>query len=246
MINRSLAGWKALNKVGKRRILKNERSFLEKSEDSLQFSFSLQNSYRNSDLLGSTLQSDSISWSNHWTLCLSVEKSLFKKFRVKPIESRNQGSRVKFQKKIVFPRRFEYKEVVQTILKTVGCVGREFGIQKGELSVFICSDETMKLLNICSRLRNKSTDVLSFSALEEKEKEEEDQVIGDIVISIDRANKQAKEHHRSLYQELTVLTVHGFLHILGYDHETSVKDALKMQFLERRLLARLQNPNKIL
>jgi probable rRNA maturation factor len=68
---------------------------------------------------------------------------------------------------------------------------------------------------------------------------EDDTVLGDLVISIDTAHRQAQELGHSLEHELRVLLVHGLLHLLGYDHETSAEDAEEMRAAERKLLDRL-------
>ena len=64
-------------------------------------------------------------------------------------------------------------------------------------------------------------------------------VLGDLVISVDTAQRQADERGHDLRTELRVLLVHGLLHLLGYDHETGAEDAAEMQAAEHKLLGRL-------
>jgi len=62
--------------------------------------------------------------------------------------------------------------------------------------------------------------------------------LGDIVISLEKAKAQAKEKKITYYKELEILLIHGLLHLLGYDHEKTEKEARRMRRLERALLTR--------
>ena len=88
-----------------------------------------------------------------------------------------------------------------------------------EISVLICDADTIHELNRDYRNVDAPTDVLSF-ALNEGEDDipEEEKALGDIVINLDRAIAQAEEFGHSKEREMAYLSVHGFLHILGYDH----------------------------
>jgi probable rRNA maturation factor len=108
-----------------------------------------------------------------------------------------------------------------------------------ELSVVLCNDPHIRALNRTHRTIDRPTDVLSFAMQEGDGLLEDDTVLGDLVISIDTAHRQAQELGHSLEQELRVLLVHGLLHLLGYDHETSAEDAEEMRAAERKLLDRL-------
>jgi probable rRNA maturation factor len=108
-----------------------------------------------------------------------------------------------------------------------------------ELSLVLCSDPFIHRLNQQHRGVDAPTDVLSFPMRDEGGGDE-DPVLGDVVISVPTAARQAGEHGHSLEHELRVLLVHGFLHLLGYDHETSEEDAAEMRAAEGRLLAVLQ------
>ena len=91
--------------------------------------------------------------------------------------------------------------------------------EDAEISVLICDADTIHELNRDYRNVDDTTDVLSF-ALNEGEDDipEEEKALGDIVINLDRAIAQAKEFGHSKEREMAYLSVHGFLHILGYDH----------------------------
>ena len=89
----------------------------------------------------------------------------------------------------------------------------------------------MKELNRKYRGKDKSTDVLSFSMREGEDfPNNEKENLGDIVISLDRANKQAKEFEISLEDEIKRLLDHGCLHLLGYQHEDVSEDKEKEMF----------------
>ncbi|MDQ0158660.1 rRNA maturation RNase YbeY [Alkalibacillus salilacus] len=107
--------------------------------------------------------------------------------------------------------------------------------ESAEMSVTIVDDETIKQINADYREKDYATDVISF-ALEEQGEGELDIVgddlpvhLGDIVISFDRAKAQANEYDHSLNRELAFLSVHGLLHLIGYDHETKADEKAMFQ-----------------
>lgn len=100
----------------------------------------------------------------------------------------------------------------------------------GEVALVLTGDRAVRALNARYRGKDKPTDVLSFPG------PGGEAGLGDIVISVDTAARNAREYGRTLPQELDVLALHGFLHVLGYDHET---DDGTMDRLEKRLRRRL-------
>ena len=96
------------------------------------------------------------------------------------------------------------------------------------LSVSIVNDSQMKKLNRRFRKKNRTTDVLSFPQLEGKQFLTAHPEIGDVIISLPTARRQAKEYGFTLELELARLTIHGVLHLFGYDHERSRKDEKKI------------------
>jgi probable rRNA maturation factor len=100
----------------------------------------------------------------------------------------------------------------------------------GDLAVVFAGDVLLRRLNRDYRAKDKPTDVLSF------EGSGGDMGLGDVIISVPAARRNARALSRSLDRELEVLALHGFLHVLGYDHET---DSGEMEALEKRLRARL-------
>ena len=98
-----------------------------------------------------------------------------------------------------------------------------------EISLLLADDETIQELNKSYRNMDKPTDVLSFEI-------ESDVMLGDIIISVETAKRMAIEYNISLDREIAFLFIHGILHLLGYDHETSVEDEEEMFALQTKLL----------
>lgn len=113
-----------------------------------------------------------------------------------------------------------------------------FGLPEGELSVVLCDDAFIHPLNRDWRGKDKPTDVLSFAQREGEGANPDDNVLGDVIISVETATRQAEERGHPLGHELRVLLVHGILHLLGYDHEED-EEAEEMEALERDLLGEL-------
>ena len=107
------------------------------------------------------------------------------------------------------------------------------GLNKVELSIVLVSDAQIKRLNKLYRNKDKPTDVLSFPI---GEKVKGWLILGDIVISVDTAKRQAKELGYSLEEELKRLLVHGLVHLLGYDHELGGEEEKKFFELEELVL----------
>ena len=104
-----------------------------------------------------------------------------------------------------------------------------------ELSILFCGDGRMRSLNRRYRRKDKSTDVLAFPA-EGPGTGTERPLLGDIVVSIPYAARQARKRSEPVAREVDRLLVHGFLHLLGYDHEV---DDGEMDALEADMRARL-------
>ena len=106
---------------------------------------------------------------------------------------------------------------------------RSLGVS-GEVALVLMRDPAVRALNARYRGKDKPTDVLSFPGPGGTAG------LGDIVVSVDTAERNARRRGRTLQRELDVLALHGFLHVLGYDHET---DDGTMNRLERRLRRKL-------
>ena len=102
-----------------------------------------------------------------------------------------------------------------------------------EVSVTLCDNEEIRELNKKFRNIDRATDVLSFPLFDDDgmdaHVEELDCMLGDIVLSLERARGQAEEFGHSFEREVAFLTVHSTLHLLGYDHETSPEEEADMR-----------------
>ena len=105
-----------------------------------------------------------------------------------------------------------------------------------EVAVLLTDDAAMRALNRTWRGQDKPTNVLSFPAAPSPARAT--RALGDIVVAYETVMAEAVAHGKSAEQHLSHLIVHGFLHLLGYDHENDA-DAAKMEDCERRILATL-------
>jgi|LSQX01.3.fsa_nt_gb probable rRNA maturation factor len=106
-----------------------------------------------------------------------------------------------------------------------------------EISLLLCDDKMIQELNKSWRSEDKPTDVLSFPLLDEEEPDitAEELLLGDIVISLDSAARQAMEYGWNTEEEVLRLFTHGLLHLLGYDHKNQ-KEEQEMRSAEEKLL----------
>lgn len=111
-----------------------------------------------------------------------------------------------------------------------------------ELSVLFTGDEQIKALNSDWRGKDKATNVLSFPAFASTRTGPIPPLLGDIVLAAETVKREAAEESKPFQNHLAHLIIHGFLHLLGYDHETD-GEAEEMEEVERRALARLAIPD---
>lgn len=145
--------------------------------------------------------------------------------------------RITYENKVT--EKNEYENIIESVCKEGAHI---YGLDEdAELSVVLCDNTYIHELNKTYRNIDRPTDVLSF-ALNEGEEEGYDgpdtKLLGDIVISLDKTLEQADEYGHSFERELAYLTVHGMLHILGYDHMTD-EDKTEMRKEEEFVLHRL-------
>lgn len=144
-----------------------------------------------------------------------------------------------------------YKDVVENkdyedLIETV--VDKCFSVEKLEnlnlyLSVTLTTPAEIRLINNEYRQIDKETDVLSFPMFEKYEidamvesgKNDIPEAIGDIVISVERVREQAEEYGHSFERELAYMVVHGFYHVMGYDHMID-EDKVVMRAKEENIL----------
>jgi rRNA maturation RNase YbeY len=123
------------------------------------------------------------------------------------------------------------RNLIERILSAVG-------EPNAALSVEFIGDRRMRRLNAQYRGRDMTTDVLAFAMREAPGPRS--MLLGDVVVSVPRAAKQAAEQGHPVKHELAVLLIHGILHLLGYDHERGTSEAHRMRRKERALLLAVQ------
>lgn len=135
-----------------------------------------------------------------------------------------------------------YKEIIKKVLKKC------FEIEKLEnknlyVNVVLTNAKNIKNINKEHRGIDKETDVLSFPMFEREEianlENVNEDILGDMVISIERVEEQAKEYGHSFERELAYMVVHSFYHLLGYDHMTE-EDKKEMRKKEENVLEILE------
>ena len=131
------------------------------------------------------------------------------------------------------------QEALDAVRRAVLTVGELYGVMDAEVSVTLTNDAHIHALNRDYRGVDRPTDVLSFALTESEEPEIFDApggvVLGDLVISLERAAAQAETYGHSFLRELSFLTVHGMLHLLGYDH-IEEEERLEMEEEQRRVM----------
>lgn len=142
----------------------------------------------------------------------------------------------------------ENSKYEKTIKKVVEKCFEEEGISDSKLclTVTLTNPENIRKINKEYRKIDKETDVLSFPMFEKQELDEmiakkqfeHEDVLGDIIISIARVEEQAKEYGHSFERELSYMVVHGFYHVMGYDH-IKEEDKVKMRPKEENVLNKL-------
>ncbi|MEQ9320241.1 MAG: rRNA maturation RNase YbeY [Polyangiaceae bacterium] len=108
---------------------------------------------------------------------------------------------------------------------------RELALEGVELSVALVDDACIQELNRDFRGKDRPTDVLAFAMREGEAmpESEELELLGDVVISVETARRQAERRGRRLLDELTMLLGHGLLHLLGYDHATKAEEKVMVE-----------------
>ncbi len=109
-------------------------------------------------------------------------------------------------------------------------------VRDAELSIAVVGDGAIRRLNREWRGKDKATDVLSFPAGELPPGVPGQRPLGDVILSVDTAQRAAKRHGVTVREELALYLAHGLLHLLGHDHERGEREARKMARLEGKLL----------
>lgn len=127
------------------------------------------------------------------------------------------------------------EKTTQLVQNTAKTVLEHMQLHDVELSIVFCDDAFIHPLNRDYRGKDRPTDVLSFAQREGDFAFDEDPILGDVIISLETTERQAKERGHSKERELQILLIHGILHLLGYDHieddEAEIMEAKEQEIL---------------
>ena len=140
----------------------------------------------------------------------------------------------------------EYVDIIKMVLEEC-FIEEKMNSSNLYISVTLTNGENIRNINKKYRNIDKETDVLSFTIFEKEEIEEKiinndnqvKDILGDIIISIPRVEEQAQEYGHTFKRELAYMVVHGFYHLMGYDH-IDEEDKIKMRPKEEKILENLK------
>ncbi len=128
------------------------------------------------------------------------------------------------------------------ILRRLRAMIKLLQLDKAEVSFVLTDDDRIHQLNKIYRGKDRPTDVLAFAMHEGEFGELAGRLLGDVIVSVPTARKQAGAHRVDVLEEVTMLLAHGLLHLLGWDHDTDAKDR-RMRAETSRLCAAAQTPS---
>lgn len=129
-----------------------------------------------------------------------------------------------------------------TVRRAIAAATATASTSGGELAIVLTDDSAMRALNRRWRGKDRPTNVLSFPAMAQRRERGAPRLLGDIVIAFETTAREAAAEHKPFLHHLAHLAVHGYLHLLGYDHDAD-KAAVAMEGLETKVLARLRLPD---
>jgi len=139
--------------------------------------------------------------------------------------------------------RWRKQPKAKMIVKTaVSAAAKALSTRRAELAIVLSDDSAISALNRKWRGQNAPTNVLAFPAAAPGKRRPASLYIGDVIIAYETTAREAAAQGKPFKHHLAHLAVHGFLHLLGYDHETD-RDAQKMERLERTILKRIGIPD---
>ncbi len=124
---------------------------------------------------------------------------------------------------------------LDNVKKIINIVLGKFEQEKKIISLLFCDNKLIQDLNNKYRKKDYATDVLSFEELDDKD------FLGDIAISVEKANEQCNDYGNNLNNELKRLIIHGVMHLLGFDHEQSDSDKQEMEKWENYFFEEVKN-----
>jgi probable rRNA maturation factor len=139
------------------------------------------------------------------------------------------------------PKWKEHRSVTASVRRAINAAADEISSPSGEVAVVLTNDAAIRKLNKQWRKIDKPTNVLSFPATGGRQ----DMLLGDIVIAYETLKRESRDEEKDFIHHLSHLAVHGFLHLMGYDHQND-SEAETMEELERVIMARLRMPDPYL
>ena len=133
---------------------------------------------------------------------------------------------------------WDVQPAAEKTVRTAIAAAAEFEPAAGEMSVVLTDDAAIQALNRDWRKIDKPTNVLSFPAATPK-LPGVPALLGDVIVAYETLAREARDENKPVLHHLAHLVVHGYLHLLGYDHQTD-SEADAMEGLERKILARLE------
>ena len=147
-----------------------------------------------------------------------------------------------YPEELTFPQ-----DYIDNVKAAAEMVGKLYGVENGEVSVTLTNNAYIHKLNKQYRQIDRPPDVLSFALTESEEPAVDGgldvNVLGDLIISVERAEEQAADYGHSVRREMAFLTVHGMLHLLGYDHMEEEERA-EMEAEQRFVMEKLGIPRE--
>jgi probable rRNA maturation factor len=139
------------------------------------------------------------------------------------------------------PKWKDHRGAAAAVRKAINAAADEVSSPGGEVAVLLTNDAAIRKLNKQWRKIDKPTNVLSFPA----KGATRDASLGDIVIAYETLKRESRDEDKKFVHHLSHLAVHGFLHLMGYDHQND-SEAEAMEELERVILTRLRMPDPYL
>ena len=142
-----------------------------------------------------------------------------------------------------WPQDAGHEETIVRAIEAAAEAAADPASSGAEIAVMLTDDAGIQTLNRDCRGLDKPTNVLSFPAAEPPgDADDAPFMLGDIAIAFETTRREAEAEHKPFDHHLSHLAVHGFLHLIGYDHETDA-EAEEMEGLERTILAQLGIPD---
>jgi probable rRNA maturation factor len=138
---------------------------------------------------------------------------------------------------VILNRQRRHRVPVSRLQRFVNLLSRRLHLDGHPFTIVLVNDRAIRRFNRDFRNQDNPTDVLSFPSAPEDLLHLDKPTLGDMIISVETARRQAFARHHSLERELCVLSVHGLLHLLGYDHEVDRGEMRRKELkLQRELL----------